>query len=114
MEKESEWTHVSVFVDFDDLHWSPARCSGSTCLDGQQLFIANLCDGVDHYSLPTMHRSQTYHHTILVNIPLQISVARKLGWVRVGGDNGFARVFNYQTGAFHEKLNHGSGVCFHS
>jgi len=76
MEKESERTHVSVFVDFDDLRWSPARCSGSTCLDGQQLFIANLHDGVDRYSLSTIYRSQIYHHTILVNVPLQIPVAR--------------------------------------
>lgn len=83
------------------------HCSGSTCLDGQQLFIANLRDGVDRYTLPTMYLDETYHHAILVNIPVQISVAREAGRVIVGGDNGFARVFDHQTGAFHEKLDHG-------
>ena len=83
--------------------------SGSTCLDGQQLLITNLRDGVNRYSLPTMHRAQSYNHTILVNVPLQVSVARESGWVIVGGDNGSARVFDYQTGAFREKLDHGSG-----
>ena len=85
--------------------------SGSTCLNGQQLLITNLQDGVDRYSLPIMHRAQSYNHTILVNVPLQISIARESGWVIVGGDNGFARVFDYQTGAFREKLDHGSGNC---
>ena len=85
--------------------------SGSTCLDGQQLLITNLRDSVDRFSLPTMHRAQSYSHTILVNVPLQISVARESGWVIVGGDNGFARVFDYQNGVFQEKLDHGNGKC---
>ncbi|KIK74302.1 hypothetical protein PAXRUDRAFT_20010 [Paxillus rubicundulus Ve08.2h10] len=57
-----------------------------------------------------MHCVQSYHHTILVNVPLQISVTREAGWVIVGGggDNGFAQIFDYQTGAFQEKLDHGS------
>ncbi|KIJ58633.1 hypothetical protein HYDPIDRAFT_48510, partial [Hydnomerulius pinastri MD-312] len=82
--------------------------SGNTCLDGQHLLISNLRDGVDKYVWPTMHRAQSYHHTILVNVPLQISVAREAGWVIIGGDNGFARIFDYQTGVFREKLDHGS------
>ncbi|KIJ09594.1 hypothetical protein PAXINDRAFT_48030, partial [Paxillus involutus ATCC 200175] len=76
--------------------------------DGQHLFVSNLRDGVDKYVLPQMHCAQSYHHTILVNVPLQISVAREAGQVIVGGDNGFARIFDYQTGAFWEKLDHGS------
>ncbi|KIJ18810.1 hypothetical protein PAXINDRAFT_9040 [Paxillus involutus ATCC 200175] len=57
-----------------------------------------------------MHCTQSYHHTILVNVPLQISVAQEAGRVIVGRDNGFARIFNYRTGAFREKLDHGSGI----
>ncbi|KIJ09253.1 hypothetical protein PAXINDRAFT_36779, partial [Paxillus involutus ATCC 200175] len=64
--------------------------SGNTCLDGQHLFVSNLRDGVDKYVLPQMHCMQSYHHTILVNVPLQISVAWEAGRVIVGGDNGFA------------------------
>ncbi|KAG6381506.1 WD40-repeat-containing domain protein [Boletus reticuloceps] len=81
---------------------------GSACFDGQQLLICNLRDGVDRYALPTMHRAQSYHHTILTNVPFQISVTRESGWVVVGGDNGFARIFDYQLGTFREKLDHGS------
>jgi hypothetical protein len=47
----------------------------------------------------------------MVNVPVQISVAHDAGWVIVGGDDGFARIFDYQTGAFREKLDHGDGVC---
>ncbi|KAF8835205.1 WD40 repeat-like protein [Paxillus ammoniavirescens] len=83
---------------------------GNTCLDGQHLFVSNLRDGVDKYVLPQMHCVQSYHHTILVNVLLQISVAREVGRVILGGDNGFARIFDYQTGAFWEKLDHGSGM----
>ena len=64
----------------------------------------------DMYVLPTMHLAQSYHHTILINAPLQVSVARESGWVVVGGDDGFTWVFDYQTGTFREKLEHGSDM----
>ncbi|KAF9222177.1 hypothetical protein BS17DRAFT_681037, partial [Gyrodon lividus] len=82
--------------------------SRNTCLDGQHLFVSNLRDGVNKYVLPQMHCTQSYRHTILVNVPLQISVAWEAGWVVVGGDNGFAQIFDYKMGAFQEKLDHGS------
>ncbi|KAF8833275.1 hypothetical protein BDN67DRAFT_917324 [Paxillus ammoniavirescens] len=84
--------------------------SGNTCLDGLNLLVSNLHDGVDKYALPTMHRAQSFHHTILKNVPLQIAVAREAGWMVVGGDNGFARIFDYQTGAFRGQLDHSTGV----
>lgn len=49
--------------------------SGDSYLDGQQLLTSNLQDGVDKYMIPMLHRSQSYHHSILINIPLQIMVA---------------------------------------
>ena len=108
MEEKSEWAHVCGHSIFR--LWLSVRHSGSACLDGQQLFITNLRDGVNRYVLPTMHLAQSYRHTILINAPLQVSVARESGWVVVGGDDGFAQVFDYQTGTFREKLDHGSGM----
>ncbi|KAG6372572.1 WD40-repeat-containing domain protein [Boletus reticuloceps] len=108
--KLSDSDRFCFTIDPWDLKWKKKVNSriGSACLDGQQLLVSNLRDGVDRYSLPTMHRAQSYQHTILVNVPFQISVVQESGWVIVGGDNGFARVFDYQTGTFREKLNHGS------
>ncbi|KIK77645.1 hypothetical protein PAXRUDRAFT_103392, partial [Paxillus rubicundulus Ve08.2h10] len=74
--------------------------------DGLNLLVSNLHDGVDKYSLPTMHCAQSFHHTILKNVLLQIAVAREAGWMVVGGNNGFARIFHYQTGAFWGQLEH--------
>jgi hypothetical protein len=108
MEEESEWVHVCDYSIFQ--LWLSIVHSGSACLDGQQLLITNLRDGVDRYVLPTMYLAQSYHHTILINAPLQVSVARESGWVVVGGDDGFAWVFDYQLGTFREKLEHGSSM----
>ncbi|KIK76288.1 hypothetical protein PAXRUDRAFT_170391 [Paxillus rubicundulus Ve08.2h10] len=84
--------------------------SGNTCLDGLNLLVSNLHNGVNKYALPTMHCAQSFHHTILKNVPLQITVAREAGWMVVGGDNGFARIFNYQMGAFLGQLGHSTGM----
>ena len=108
MEEKSECLYVCDYSNF--WLWLSIVHSGSACLDGQQLLIPNLRDSVDQYVLPTMHPAQSYHHTILINAPLQFSVARESGWVVVGGDNGFMQVFDYQTGTFQEKLDHGSGM----
>jgi hypothetical protein len=70
-------------------------CSGDTCLDGQHILVSNLRDGVNRYAIPAFHQAQSYHHTMLVNVLLQLSIARKAGLVIVGGDNGFARIFDH-------------------
>ena len=56
-----------------------------------------------------MQRIQSYNHAIVVNVPLQVSVVREAGWIIVGGNNGFVRIFDYQTGVFCDKLDHGGG-----
>ena len=65
-------------------------------------------------SMPYLHSivRKSYHHAILVNVPLQLSIAHEAGLVIVGGDDGFTQIFDHQTGAFHNKLDHGSGVSF--
>ena len=70
----------------------------------------NLHNSVDQYILSTMHLAQSYQHTILINAPLQVLVAQESRWVIVKGDNGFARIFDYQMGTFQEKLDHGGGM----
>jgi hypothetical protein len=56
--------------------------------------------------VPSLQRVQSYSHVILRNVPLQISVARQAGLIFIGGDDGFARIFNYSTGAFRGQLEH--------
>lgn len=79
---------------------------GNTTLEGNFLLVSNLKDGVDKYSVPSLQRVQSYSHVILRNVPLQISVARQAGLIFIGGDDGFARIFNYSTGAFRGQLEH--------
>jgi hypothetical protein len=83
-------------------------CSGNAVLEGNFLLVSNLKDGVDKYTVPTLQRVQSYSHVILRNVPLQISVARQAGLVFVGGDDGFARVFDYSTGIYRGQLAHGN------
>ncbi|KAI9571089.1 WD40-repeat-containing domain protein [Boletus coccyginus] len=97
-------------IDPWDLKWKKKANGriGDTFLDGQHLLISNLRDSVDKYTLPTLYHSQSYHHAILVNVPQQLAVTRESGLLIVGGDDGFAQIFDYQTGAFRDKLDHGS------
>ncbi|KAG1853455.1 hypothetical protein DFJ58DRAFT_841638 [Suillus subalutaceus] len=88
------------------------NCCGNTALNGNYLLVSNLKDRVDKYTIPNLTHVQSFNHVILRNIPLQISVARQSGLLFVGGDDGFARIFDYTTGAYHGQLEHGSrGDC---
>ncbi|KAF8834816.1 hypothetical protein BDN67DRAFT_1016119 [Paxillus ammoniavirescens] len=79
-------------LDPYDLKWQKGVNGriGNTFLDSQNFFVSNLHDGVDKYLLPALHHTQSYLYAIVVNVPVQISVACEAGWVVVGGDNGFA------------------------
>lgn len=70
--------------------------------------MSNLKDGVDKYAVPTFQRVQSYTHVILDNVPLQISVARQSGLIVVGGDDGFAQIFDYISGVYRGQLAHGN------
>ncbi|KAG2073506.1 hypothetical protein BDR04DRAFT_950903, partial [Suillus decipiens] len=76
--------------------------------EGNFLLVSNLKDGVDKYTIPTFQHVQSYSHVILCNIPLQISVAWQAGLIFVGGDDGFAHVFDYNTGIYRGQLAHGN------
>ncbi|KAG1843218.1 WD40-repeat-containing domain protein [Suillus tomentosus] len=81
---------------------------GNAILEGNFLLVSNLKDGVDKYFVPSLQRVQSYSHVILRNVPLQISVARQAGLIFIGGDDGFARIFHYSTGAYRGQLEHGN------
>ncbi|KAG2108736.1 WD40-repeat-containing domain protein [Suillus discolor] len=90
-----------------DLKWhKKVQGRMNTTLKGNFLLVSNLKDGVDKYSVPSLQCVQSYSHVILCNVPLQISIARQAGLIFIGGDDGFARIFNYSTGAFRGQLEH--------
>ncbi|KAG1861370.1 hypothetical protein C8R48DRAFT_559591, partial [Suillus tomentosus] len=76
--------------------------------DGNFLLVSNLKDRVDKYTIPTLQCVQSYSHVMLRNVPLQISVACEAGLLFVGGDDGFACAFDYNTGAYRGQLTHGN------
>ncbi|KAG2095102.1 WD40-repeat-containing domain protein, partial [Suillus discolor] len=93
-----------------DLKWHKKVSSriGNTALDGNYLLVSGLKDGVDKYTIPALTCVQSFNHVILRNVPLQISS----GLLFVGGDDGFARIFDYTTGAYRGQLDHGNrGNC---
>ncbi|KAG1780879.1 hypothetical protein EV702DRAFT_949891, partial [Suillus placidus] len=81
---------------------------GNTTLEGNFLLVSNLKDGVDKYSVPTLQHVPSYNHVILQNVPLQISVAQQAGLIFIGGNDGFAHIFHYCTGAYRGQLEHGN------
>ncbi|KAG2058419.1 WD40 repeat-like protein [Suillus hirtellus] len=93
-----------------DLKWQKKVQSriGNTALDGNYLLMSNLKDGVDKYTIPTLQCVQSFTHVILDNIPLQISDAKQSGLIVVGGDDSFARIFDYISWAYRGQLLHGS------
>ncbi|KAG6848951.1 hypothetical protein H0H93_012525, partial [Arthromyces matolae] len=73
---------------------------GSAIVDGDSLFVGNLKSGVDHYSLRNkMQRIRHYQYVPVINVPFQIALARQgLDRVVIGGDDGWIRLFNRDTG----------------
>jgi hypothetical protein len=82
---------------------------GHAELNGSNLVVSNLVNGVDQYIIPTMEQLQTFPHPILRNVPIQVTVARDGQWIALGRDDGFARVYDCRTGQFLQHLDHGCG-----
>ncbi|KZP10215.1 hypothetical protein FIBSPDRAFT_690704, partial [Athelia psychrophila] len=80
--------------------------SGASAQLGQQLVISNLSNGLDLYTLPTMQLERTFTHTVAVNLILQVAIIPQRRWVIVGGDDGFIRIFNLDSGNFLFSLVH--------
>src|SRR5271169_2172500 len=81
--------------------------SGFSILDGDNLFISNLSNGIDLYSLRTMQRLRHYESVVTVNVPFQIALARQaLDRVVLGGAKGTLQVYNRATGELVQHLEH--------
>jgi hypothetical protein len=86
------------------------RFSGFSLLEGDSLFISNLSNGIDLYSLRTMQRLRHYDYTAPINVPFQVALARQtLDWVVMGGVNGTLRVHDRATGELVHQLEHKAG-----
>jgi WD40 repeat protein len=73
--------------------------SGFSLVDGDSLFVSNLTNGVDLYSLRTMQRLRHYEAPVTINMPLQVALARQnLDRVVVGGVDGTVRLYDRVTG----------------
>src|ERR1700734_3685152 len=81
--------------------------SGFSILDGDNLFISNLSNGIDLYSLRTMQRLRHYESVVTVNIPFQIALARQaLDRVVLGDAKGILQVYDRATGELVQHLEH--------
>lgn len=81
--------------------------SGFSMLEGDNLFVHNLSNGVDLYSLRTMQRIRHFEYTPTINVPLQVSLARHgLDWVVIGGVDRTPRIYDRSTGELLCRLEH--------
>lgn len=71
------------------------------------MFISNLSNGVDLYSLRSMQRLRHYEAPVTINMPVQVALARQsLDRVVVGGVDGAVRVYDRSTGELVHHLWH--------
>ncbi len=75
--------------------------------DGKYLLMSNLKDGIDKYQFLSLEKVQTFSHPIECNCILQTRTLPACNLVIVGGDNGFARVFNRISGQLISEIHHG-------
>ena len=89
------------------LNFFKPHVSGFSFVDGDSLFISNLSNGVDLYSLRTMQRLRHYEASVTINVPLQLALARQnLDRVVLGGVDGTVRVYDRATGGLVHRLGH--------
>ncbi|KAH9174091.1 WD40-repeat-containing domain protein, partial [Lactarius sanguifluus] len=74
--------------------------------DGKLLLVSNLKGGIDEYQFPSMERVQTFTFPIEVNCILQAKSLPQGNLIVVGGDDGFAWVFNRISGQLVSKIHH--------
>jgi hypothetical protein len=71
------------------------------------LAVTNLHDGVDLYRVPNMQLVKTYSYGSEINFIFKVSIIDK--WLLCGGQDGFGRLYNLQSGEMLQKLEHNSG-----
>jgi len=64
------------------------------------------------YTTPTMQLVRRFSYTILQNYPVQVATLHDMDLLVVGGDDGFARIYNLRTGLYLQKLVHSTSKYF--
>jgi hypothetical protein len=82
-------------------------CSRFSVLERDNLFISNLLNGINLYSLRTMQSLRHYESAVTVNVPLQIALAwQALDRVVLGDTKGILQVYVRATGELVDCLEH--------
>ena len=68
--------------------------------------MSNLVDGVDAYALPAMDPVGHYRYPVLHHRIQQLALTKKGRWILSGGDAGFARLHEVETGRQIFQLQH--------
>ncbi|KAJ7600148.1 WD40-repeat-containing domain protein [Mycena floridula] len=66
---------------------------GYATLDGEDLFVSNLEDGVDRYIVRSMERTHSYRQRIDQHMSLPVALVNEGKWVVVGGDDSHVRIY---------------------
>ena len=67
--------------------------SGQSDVVGSELAVANLHNGINIYSIPSLNLVKSFSFSIKVNALYKVCIASN-GWVVAGGENGCACLYN--------------------
>ena len=96
-----------VHLSFQSPSSNQRHNSGYSFLEGDSLFIYNLSNGIDLYSLRTMQRLRHYESPVTINVPLQVALTRQSSdQVVVGGVDGIVRIYDRETSGSVYRLEH--------
>lgn len=82
--------------------------SGQSDVTGSQLAVANLHNGVDIYSIPSLNLVKSFSYSIKINALYKVCIAND-GWVVAGGENSFARLYDMHRGELLQMIPHSDG-----
>jgi WD40 repeat protein len=108
MVKANSYPHVSFHV-LNFVCLANQQYSAHADVKENLLAINNLHNGIDLYSIPNMQLIKTYSHSNANNAIFKVSFVDR-DWLVSGGHNGFACLYDVQSGQFLQKLEHGSGM----
>ena len=77
-------------------------------MTGSQLAVANLHNGVDIYSIPSLNLVKSFSYSIKINALYKVCIAND-GWVVAGGENSFACLYDMHRGELLQMIPHSDG-----